>query len=127
EVSVWKTAATAALATRELARPDARRMALIGTGSYAFEQLRFMAAVYRLSSILCYSRNAERLKRFCDHASQRLGLEVLPAESVSAAVAEADIVTTLTTSPVPVLENAWLPDGVHCNIMGQHAPSAREV
>ena len=126
-VSVWKTAATAALATRELARRDARRMALIGAGSYAMEQLTFMAALYRLACVRCFSRNAQALRDFCARASRELGLEVQPAESAQAAVADADIVTTITTSPVPVVLGAWLPDGVHCNIMGQHAPTTREV
>lgn len=126
-VSVWKTAATAALAARELARPDARRMALIGTGSYALEQLTFMAALYDFDAIHCYSRNPATLQEFCMRASAAIGREVRPSPSVQDAVASADIVTTITTSPTPVLRGAWLPEGVHCNVMGQHAPSTREV
>ena len=126
-VSVWKTAATAALAARELARPDARQFALIGTGSYAMEQLAFMAALYGLDTIHCFSRDAGALRDFCARARELVGVDVRAAASAQAAVEAANIVTTITTSPTPVLRGAWLPEGVHCNIMGQHAPSAREV
>lgn len=126
-VSIWKTAATATLAARELARPDARHMALIGTGAYAMEQLTFMAAHFNLESIRCYSRKTPALEDFCARASAVLGKPVLPAASVQAAVASADIVTTITTAHTPILQGAWLPEGVHCNVMGQHAPQTREV
>jgi len=126
-LSIWKTAATAAVAARALARPDARRLALIGTGSYALAQLTFMAAVMDINTVTCYSRNADALRRFCSKASDALGFAVKAATSVQDALKDADMVTTITTSPTPVLLNEWLPDGVHCNVMGQHAPSAREV
>ena len=126
-LSVWKTAATAAVAADSLARADARHAALIGTGSYAMMQLVFLQAVRPLRSVRCYSRSADALRLFCDAASSQLGLPVMPAASVCEAVTDADVVTTITTSPTPVLEGAWLPAGVHCNVMGQHAPGAREV
>ena len=126
-LSVWKTAATAAVAARALARPDARRVALIGTGSYALAQLTFMAAVMKVDAVSCFSRNADALKTFCGQAASALGVPVTAAASARDAVQDADVVTTITTSPAPVLLGEWLPDGVHCNVMGQHAPTAREV
>lgn len=127
QLSVWKTAATAAVAARALARPAARRVALIGTGSYALAQLTFMAAVMPLESVRCFSRNAEALADFCGRAQEALGLPVTAAISAEAAVQDADVVTTITISPTPVLLGEWLPEAVHCNVMGQHAPTAREV
>ncbi|MES2414478.1 MAG: ornithine cyclodeaminase family protein [Pseudomonadota bacterium] len=127
QLSVWKTAATAAVAARALARPDAHRVALVGTGSYALAQLTFMAAVMPIDGVRCFSRNADALKAFCEHAQTVLGLPVTAAASVKDAVRDADVVTTITISPTPVLLGEWLPEGVHCNVMGQHAPTAREV
>ena len=126
-LSVWKTAATAAVAARALARANSRNMALIGTGSYAFAQLAFLKSVMDIAQVRCFSRNSERLAAFCAMASRSLGIDVAPAASAAVAVQDADIVTTITTSPRPVLLGQWLPAGVHCNIMGQHAPAAREV
>ncbi|MEO7242911.1 MAG: ornithine cyclodeaminase family protein [Variovorax sp.] len=126
-LSIWKTAATAAVAAQCLARSDARTAALIGTGSYALAQLTFLAAVTKLKAIRCFSRDVLALRRFCEAASRRLDLPVEPANSARAAVEGADIVTTITTSGVPVLMGDWLSEGVHCNVMGQHAPRSREV
>ncbi|MFN0160056.1 MAG: ornithine cyclodeaminase family protein [Burkholderiales bacterium] len=127
-LSLWKTAATAALATRALARADASRVALIGTGRYALAQLACLAAVRRVAEVRCYSRNPERLAAFVENARSALpGIAVGAAGSAASAVAEAAIVTTITTSPTPVLHGAWLAPGTHVNAMGQHAPHAREI
>jgi ornithine cyclodeaminase len=127
QLSVWKTAATAAVAARALARPDAKQLALIGTGSYALAQLTFIDAVLPFETIRCFSRTRATLKAFCGEAQKVLGRRVLAAESVREAVEAADVITTITTSPAPVLFGSWLPEGVHCNVMGQHSPDAREV
>ncbi|MBL8385127.1 MAG: ornithine cyclodeaminase family protein [Burkholderiales bacterium] len=127
-LSLWKTAATAAVATRHLARADAARAALIGTGRYALPQLICLAAVRPLAAVRCYSRDAARLAAFVQRARAALpGVEVAAAPSARAAVAGADVVTTITTAAAPVLEGAWLDAGTHVNAMGQHAPHAREV
>ena len=127
-LSLWKTAATAAVATRHLAPLSARRAALIGTGYYAAAQLECLAAVRTLDEVRCYSRDASKLRRFVERAAQALPqTRVVAAESARDAVEGADIVTTITTSAQPVVEGAWLAAGSHCNAMGQHAPQAREL
>lgn len=127
-LSLWKTGATAAVATRHLARADARRAALIGTGRYALTQALCLHAVRPLDELRCYSRDRARLEAFCIAARAHLpGVRVLAAPSARGAVADADVVTTITSSPMPVLEGAWLAPGVHCNLMGQHAPTTREA
>lgn len=127
-LSLWKTAATAAVATRHMARPDAHRVALIGTGHYAKHQLLALAAVRPVSQVWCYSRDAARLREFVAWAASALPqASVIAAISVEQAVREADISVTITTSPVPVLKGAWIRPGTHCNAMGQHAPQNREL
>lgn len=127
-LSLWKTAATAAVATRSLARAEASRVALIGSGRYALAQLACLAAVRRITSVRCHSRDPARLAAFVERAGTALpSVSITAASSARAAVADADIVTTITTSPTPVLQGAWLAAGTHVNAMGQHAPHAREV
>lgn len=126
-LSIWKTAATGAVAAQQLARHDASRVALIGTGGYAMAQLQFLQAVLPLRSVVCHSRNGDALRAFCTRARELLQLPVVACGSVCEAVADADVVVTITTSTQPVLSGAWLPAGVHSNVMGQHAPAAREV
>jgi ornithine cyclodeaminase/alanine dehydrogenase-like protein (mu-crystallin family) len=128
EMSLWKTGATAAVAARHMARADAKTAALIGTGYFARTQLLGLAAVRPLARVLCYSRDAMKCQAFVAWARAQLpGVLIEAAASAEAAVRGADIVVTVTTSPKPVLEGAWLASGVHCNVMGQHDPRAREV
>ena len=127
-LSLWKTGATAAVAARPLARLDARRAALIGTGHYARTQLQCLATVRDLAHVACYSRDRARLQAFVAWAAAELpGTSVIAADSAHAAVRDADIVVTITTSRTPVVEGAWLAPGTHCNAMGQHAPETREL
>lgn len=127
-LSLWKTAATAAVAARHMARADAHRAALIGTGRYARHQLLALAAVRPLSQVRCYSRDAARLREFVEWAAEALPqLSVVAAMSVEQAVRDAHIIVTITTSPSPVLKGAWISAGAHCNAMGQHAPNNREL
>ncbi len=127
-LSLWKTGATGAVAARHLARPDAKRAALIGTGYYASLQLRGLAAVRALDTVACYSRDPVRLGAFVAAAARMVPeATVRAAASAQAAVEGADLVATITTSAQPVVEGAWLQPGTHCNAMGQHAPAAREL
>lgn len=123
-----KTAATAAVAARYLAPGDSEVVALIGTGRHARSQLHALAAVLPIRRVQAFSRTAEKRKAFCEKMSAELGIEVVPVESSAAALRDADIVTTITTSPVPVFDGADLPDKpLHINAMGAHYPWVREI
>jgi alanine dehydrogenase len=127
-LSLWKTGATAAVAARHMSRADAASVALIGTGVYARAQLQCLAAARALTDVACYSRDAARLREFVEWAAAALPeARVRAAASARHAIDGADIVVTITTSPVPVVEGAWLSPGAHCNAMGQHAPATREI
>ena len=127
-ISIWKTAATAAVATRHLARRDASHLALIGTGRYASAQLLGVCAVRRVRTIACFSRDRAKLAAFVARAAERLpGIHVSAADSIESATREADLITTITISKSPVLQGGWIARGTHCNIMGAHDANEREV
>lgn len=127
-LSLWKTGATAAVATRHLARADARRAALVGTGRYARAQLLCLAAVRELTDVACHSRDPANLAAFVAWAAAALPhANVRAAASAQDAVRDADIVTTITISPTSVVRGEWLAPGTHVNAMGQHAPATREL
>lgn len=127
-LSLWKTGATAAVAARHLARRDARRAAIVGTGVYAKAQLECLVAARALTDIACYSRDRARLDEFVAWAAAKApSVRMTAAPSARHAVDGADIVVTITTSPTPVVLGDWLAPGAHCNVMGQHAPATREV
>lgn len=127
-LSLWKTGATTGVATRHLARADAKVAALIGTGNYGLTQLLGLAAVRPLAEVRCYSRSPERLARFIAESAPHLpGVKLVACASAETAVRGADIVTTISTAKQPIVFGDWLAPGTHCNIMGAHDPSTREV
>jgi ornithine cyclodeaminase/alanine dehydrogenase-like protein (mu-crystallin family) len=122
-----RTGAASGVATKFLARADARTVGMIGTGYQARTQLEAIAAVRRLATVHAFGRDPGRRSEFAREMSARLGLGVEPAESAERAVREADIVVTATSASRPVLEGKWLAEGAHVNAMGANWPHKREL
>ncbi|MDQ7801836.1 MAG: ornithine cyclodeaminase family protein [Armatimonadota bacterium] len=122
-----RTGAATGLATRYLAREDARTVAVIGAGWQARTQLEAVCAVRPVERAWVFSRTAERRERFAQEMSQHLGLPVLPASSAEEAVRAADVVCTITTARDPVVLGRWLPPGVHVNAAGSNWAHRREL
>lgn len=122
-----RTGAASGIATKYLARSDARVATIIGTGGQAKTQVEAIAAVRTLESARVYGRNAEKRERFCEEMTRRLGLPVKAAASASDAVRGADIVCTATTASQPVLHGADLAKGVHINAIGANHAHKREL
>jgi ornithine cyclodeaminase/alanine dehydrogenase-like protein (mu-crystallin family) len=122
-----RTAAASGVATRLMAREDARVAAIIGTGLQARTQIEALAAVRKLDSIRAFGRDAGRRETFAREMSARLGVPVTPVASAEEAIRGAQIVTTCTTSKVPVLEGRWLEPGMHLNAVGVNQAQKREL
>lgn len=122
-----RTGAASGVATKYLARTDARVAAVIGTGGQARTQLAAVAAVRKLESARAYGRNPERRARFCREMSERLGIAVREAASSTEAVEGADIVCTATSASNTVLSGADLAPGVHVNAIGANHAHKREL
>jgi ornithine cyclodeaminase len=126
-VTAIRTAAVSAVATRALARPDAKDLALVGSGVQARTHLEAIRAERSLSRVRVASLTPERARAFAARESARLGLTVTACDTVRQAVEGADIVCTVTSSRQPVVEGAWLAPGVHLNVVGSSVAAAREV
>jgi ornithine cyclodeaminase len=126
-MSMVRTGAASGVATRYLANPDAGIVGQIGAGHQGIGQLEAVCAVRKIRSARVYARNRDRLVEFCNKMSQKLGLEVLPAQSAEAAVRGAHIVNVITKSATPVLAGAWLEPGQHINAAGSNALSRSEI
>lgn len=122
-----RTGAASGVATKYLARVEAKVAAILGSGGQAKTQLEAVAAVRKLELVRAYGRNPEKRARFCEEMAKRLDIPVLSAESAEEAVRGADIVTTATTSPKPVLCGADLYAGVHINAIGANHAHKREL
>ena len=122
-----RTGAASGVATKFMAREDARSAAIVGTGSQARTQLEAIACVRKLERVRAYSRDAQRRERFAKEMSERIGLAVTAVASAEEAVREADIVVTATTAAHPVVEGRWIAPGTHINAMGINVAHKSEI
>ncbi|MEK7312108.1 MAG: ornithine cyclodeaminase family protein, partial [Chloroflexota bacterium] len=122
-----RTGAASGIATKFLARQDARTVGIVGTGLQARTQLEAVAAVRKLERIRAFGRNPERRAQFCREMSSKLGLPVEPAASAEEAVRGADIVIAATTATAAVVLGKWLAPGMHVNAIGANFPQKREL
>jgi alanine dehydrogenase len=122
-----RTGAASGVATRFLAREDSHTLAVIGTGWQARTQLEAVVHVRPISRVLVYGRDPARRAAFCEVMEAKTGRPVQPVENARDAVAEADVVCTMTSATTPVLEGAWLRAGAHVNAAGSNRAHAQEV
>jgi ornithine cyclodeaminase/alanine dehydrogenase-like protein (mu-crystallin family) len=122
-----RTGAASGVATKYLARADASRVGLVGTGRQARTQLEAVTAVRSVKAARVYSRDETRRREFCEEMTARLGCPVEPAASAEAAARFGDIVITATTSHDPVVKGEWLRPGVHLNVIGANISTRREI
>ncbi|HZD16903.1 MAG TPA: ornithine cyclodeaminase, partial [Actinomycetota bacterium] len=117
-------AAVSGLATRHLARSDARRLVLYGAGVQARSHVTAMRAVRPIDELVVVSRGRPRADGLIAWATS-LGIDARLGEP--GAEREADLVCTCTTSGTPVVRGALLPPGVHVNAVGAYTPDTREL
>jgi alanine dehydrogenase len=120
-ITAIRTAAVSAVATRLLAREDARELGVLGSGVQARSHLEALRLVRDFERVRIFSPTAGHAQALADEA----GAEV--AGSAEEAVREADVVVTATSSVKPVLERGWLKDGAHVNVVGGRPPQMREL
>jgi len=123
----FKTGATGAVAVDALAREDATSLAVFGSGPQARGQVRATATVRDLETVWVYSPTKAHRESFAAELNERLDASVAAVASSGAAVEDADIVVTATSSHDPVFDGDNLADGAHVTAMGQYHPDHREV
>jgi ornithine cyclodeaminase/alanine dehydrogenase len=121
-----RTGAASGVATRCLAREDARTVGIFGAGVQARTQLLGVCEVRPITSAVVCDPVREARERFATEMSKRLGIAVSPTDDPRRA-AENDIVVTASSSKTPVFTAAWIQPGTHINAIGSHSPDAREL
>lgn len=122
-----RTGAASGVATKYLARKDAKTVGIIGTGWQAESQLQAVCEVREFERILCFSRDESRRHRFAEKMSALLNARVEAVASAEAAVRESDVVIAMTTALQPVILGEWLAAGAHVNAAGSNWATRREV
>ncbi|HRN50311.1 MAG TPA: hypothetical protein PLC52_04110 [Anaerolineales bacterium] len=128
-VTAIRTGAGCGAATDVLARPDARTVAVFGAGVQARTQLAAACEVRDIETAWVYSPNAEQAAAFITEMAGvgRIPKDLRAAASPQEAAANADIISTATTSPTPVFAAADVRPGTHINAAGSYTADAIEV
>ena len=125
-VTEIRTAAVTAVATRELAREDARALAILGAGVQARSHLKALLKVRPFDHVRIYAPTEEHAHAVVDEAPDT-DAELTVAPSAALAVSGADVVVVATSSREPVIHRSWIAPGAHINAVGSSIAAAREL
>ncbi len=127
QLTAIRTAAASAVATDALSRKDSDRMALLGYGEQAATHARAISKVRDIKSIVVWGRSQERARDFAKRMNTELGIPFTAADSVRNAVADADIICTVSSASDPILNGEWVRPGTHLNLVGSSYAGPAEV
>ncbi|MFI6340439.1 ornithine cyclodeaminase family protein [Streptomyces sp. NPDC050535] len=128
EVTRARTAAATAVATRALARKDARTLGLIGTGPLARAHARALLPGRAYERVVLWGRAPARSQELAAWIGTELGAQATVMTGPRAVVEAADVLCTLTPSREPLVRGAWLAPGQHINAVGAPPrPDHREI
>jgi ornithine cyclodeaminase len=127
EITAIRTAAASAVATDALARKDASRLVILGTGEQATTHARAINKVRKLESISIWGRSPERAGALAGKLQVELRIPCSTAAAVKEAVAQADIVCTVSSASEPILKGEWVRPGTHVNVVGSGYAGPAEV
>jgi ornithine cyclodeaminase/alanine dehydrogenase-like protein (mu-crystallin family) len=119
-ITEMRTAAVSAAATKLLASPDAKILAILGSGVQARSHVEALRLVRQFEEVRVWSPTEEHARQF----AEEIGGTAVSAEE---AVRGADVVVTVTNSKEPVLKGSWLKSGCHVNAIGACRPDWREI
>jgi ornithine cyclodeaminase len=120
-ITKWKTAGDSLLGALRLARPDSRKILIIGSGTVARSLHDAYSAGYPEAKFTVWSRTHANAEMF---AKERAAVV---ADDLEVAARGADIITSATMSTAPVLRGDWLQNGQHVDLIGAYRPDMREA
>lgn len=129
-ITQLRTGAASGVAFDVLARKDAKKGALIGTGGQAATQLEAMMTVRDLEEIKVYDINAERKEAFVKEMTKELAsyeTKIVAAKSSDEAVEDADLVVTVTPASKPVFDGNKVKEGATVSCVGSYQPNMQEM
>ena len=126
QITTRRTAAAAALAASYLARPDARRLLVVGTGRVARLLAGAMSAVRTIDEVIIWNHRRDSADRLAAEL-RAAGIAARASDDLAASVAAADIVSCATLSTAALIEGRWLAPGTHLDLIGSFTPQMREA
>lgn len=125
-LTLRRTACASALAASYLARNDAERLLMIGTGALAPHLILAHAAMRPIREVLVWGRDGAKATALAQRLDGRV-LKVRATTDLEGAVGGADVISCATLSKAPLIQGAWLKPGQHIDLVGSYAPDMREA
>jgi alanine dehydrogenase len=125
-LTIRRTAAASALAASYLARADAERLLIVGTGALAPHLVEAHARVRPIRNVLIWGRDKDKATKLA-HRLDRRTLKVAATDDLAGAVRGAHVISCATLSKQPLIKGEWLPLGVHLDLVGGFTPEMREA
>lgn len=126
ELTARRTAATAALAARILARPTSRTLAVLGTGSLCLPLVQAHCSALPFQRVLVWGRRIEQAERVVAELAQ-LGIAAEANADLQAVLANADVVAAASTATAPFIRSDWVQAGTHLGLIGAFTPDMAEA
>jgi ornithine cyclodeaminase len=125
-LTLKRTAAASALASRYLSRPDCERLLMVGTGSLAPYQIMAHAAVRPICNVLIWGRSPDKAAKLAKRLD-RADFRVAATEDLETAARGAHIISCATLTKAPLIRGDWLQPGQHLDLVGGFRPDMRET
>jgi ornithine cyclodeaminase/alanine dehydrogenase len=127
-LTAMRTGAVAGLATKLMARKDAKVHALFGTGGMARTHAWAVDCAADVEKLVLYSIDSlEAREAFKQDLASIIDCEITIADDPAAACGEADVITLITSATEPIVDGDWITPGTHVNGVGSHTPAMREI
>ena len=125
-LTLWRTAAASALASRMLERPDSKRMLMVGAGALSPFLIKAHRSVRHFEDVAIWARRPEAAAEVVAELAAD-GIEARVAEDLEAEARQADLISCATLSREPIVQGRWLKRTAHLDLVGAFNMSMREA
>jgi len=126
ELTLRRTAATAALGARILARKNSQTLVVLGTGALSAPLVEAHVSIMSFERIVIWGRTAGKSQAVVDQLSA-LGIKAEAATDLQTTLALADVLAVATTATTPFIRSDWIQPGTHLGLVGAFTPSMSEA
>jgi alanine dehydrogenase len=127
DITNYRTGAAGGLAAAHLARPQARRLGVVGSGVQARTQVAALLKVCPIEEVVIFNRHLEHAERLAQEIAAAYGVAARATDRAPESVTGMDIVATTTPSTTPVVRGEWISPGTHLNAIGADAAGKQEL
>jgi ornithine cyclodeaminase/alanine dehydrogenase len=127
-ITAMRTGAVSGVATKYMARKDAKVASIIGSGIQAKTQVWATVEAHKFEKYYVFSVDPpEKIEAFCREMEEKHKIPFIVANSAKEVCNVADVLTLATSAKEPIINGEWIKPGCHINGIGSHAPNMREI